>query len=399
MFAELPPPPTDEIVPLMLRAARDQRPEKIDMTVGVYRDDNGNTPILKSVREAEQYLAVHRKSKAYSGALGDVDFVAGIRDIAFPEKPAGKHIRGIQTPGGSSAMALILKLIQKARPKTTVWISDPSYANHAPTARAVGLTVRTYPYLNRQDMTLDEPGLLKTLDSLGPSDAVLFHGSCHNPSGLKLSDTLWGEIAGIAGTNRFYPIIDTAYQGLGDSLSQDARGLFILADRVDHLALSFSCSKNFGLYNDRTGCAFLVSRDQNEAETGQLHLAAGARPAHWVPPLNGAEIVKHILSTPALHAQWQKELNAMQQRIRGLRENLARALRRETGTPFFDYIAGNTGMFSMLPATLRQMETLRREYAVYGLDDGRINLAGLAHGRERHAAASIAAVLGHSKGS
>lgn len=393
MFEHLPLPAPDEIVPLMIRAAKDTREEKIDMTVGVYRDDAGETPIMQAVREADKYLCVHRKTKSYVGPLGDADFVAGVQQLAFPEKIKSKFIQGIQTPGGSSALSLVLNLIKKAQPNMTVWISDPSYANHGPTITSVGLKLGEYPFLNRETMNLRSASFLKTLHSLGPSDAVLLHGSCHNPTGLKLSYDLWQKIAGIAREKGFYPIIDTAYQGLGDGFTQDAKGLMIMAENVDDLALSFSCSKNFGLYNDRVACAFLMSSSRQEAEQGQLQLASLARSAHWVPPQNGAEIVKHILSTPQLKILWLEELNAMNKRLTRLREKLAHALRIETGTETYDFIARNSGLYSMLPATPGQMELLRKDYAVYGLDDGRINIAGLGMNKISHAAKSIAAVL------
>ncbi len=393
MFEHLPLPPPDEIVPLMIRASKDTRAEKIDMTVGVYRDDMGHTPIMQAVREADKYLSVHRKTKCYVGPLGDDDFVARVKKLAFTKKIKSKFIRGIQTPGGSSALSLILNLIKKARPDMRVWISDPSYANHGPTITSIGLGLAEYPFLNRETMMLRPRSLMKTLCSLGPSDAVLFHGSCHNPSGLKLSESYWHKIAGIAREKGFYPIIDTAYQGLGDGLTKDAKGLIIMAESVDNLSLSFSCSKNFGLYNDRVGCAFLMSSSEQEVEQGQLQLASMARPAHWVPPQNGAEIVKHILSTPQLKTMWLEELNTMNKRLKMLRKKLADALRIETGTKTYDFIAENSGLYSILPATPGQMETLRKDYAVYGLDDGRINLAGLGMNKISHAAKSIAAVL------
>lgn len=392
MYSQLPLPPTDEIVPLMIRAAQDSRPEKVDMTVGVYRDDTGNTPIMKAVRKADHYLSVHRTTKTYVGSLGDVEFVRHIADLSQINR-CGKFVKGIQTPGGSSAMSLMLNLIKAARPDMKVWVSTPGYANHAPTILSVGLNLGEYPYLNRTTMKLEKDLLLETLSSLGPLDAVLFHGSCHNPSGLELSEQIWHEIADLSKQKGFYPIIDTAYQGLGRGLDADAKGLTIMAETVDNLAFSFSCSKNFGLYNDRVGCAFIMSSDAKEAEHGQIQLAATARPAHWVPPQNGAELVKKVLTTPALKKIWAEELNAMKDRINNLRNALAQALQIKTQSGKFDYISDNTRLFSLLPATPDQMERLREKYAVYGLDDGRINIAGLGFEKVEHAAQSIAAVI------
>lgn len=393
MFADLPLPKPDEIVPLMIQASKDHRSEKVDMTVGVYRDDSGNTPIMKAVREAEKYLAVNRTTKSYVGPLGDPEFVALIQEFAFQKKIENKFIGGIQTPGGSSALSLILNLVKKAQPDMTVWVSDPTYANHGPTAKSIGLKLKEYPFLNRETNKLKNNSLMETLDSLGPKDAVLLHGSCHNPTGLCLDEHHWYKIADIALKRGFYPIIDTAYQGLGISIKEDAKGLIIMAQKVDDLALSFSCSKNFGLYNDRVGCAFLMGSNEQEIKIAQTQLAALARPCHWVAPQNGAQIVKHILTTADLKDMWHEELSDMKKRIIGLREKLCVALQVETGTKKYDFIAENSGLFSMLPGTPRQMEILRNDYAVYGLDDGRINIAGLSENKISYLAKSIAAVI------
>ena len=393
MFADLPLPKPDEIVPLMIQASEDHRAEKVDLTVGVYRDDSGNTPIMKAVREAEKYLAVNRTTKSYVGPLGDPKFVALIQEFAFQKKIENKFIRGIQTPGGSSALSLILNLIKKAQPDMTIWVSDPTYANHGPTAKSIGLKLKEYPFLNRETNKLKNDSLMGTLESLGPKDAVLLHGSCHNPTGLCLDEHHWSKIADIAQKRGFYPIIDTAYQGLGISIKEDAKGLIIMAEKVDDLALSFSCSKNFGLYNDRVGCAFLMGSNEQEIKIAQTQLASLARPCHWVAPQNGAEIVKHILTTPELKDMWHEELSVMKKRIIGLREKLSLALQVETGKKKYDFIAENSGLFSILPGTPRQMEILRNDYAVYGLDDGRINLAGLSENKISYLAKSIVVVI------
>ncbi len=393
MFEHLPLPQPDEIVPLMIQASEDLRPEKVDLTVGVYRDDSGHTPIMRAVREAEKYLAVHRTTKSYVGPLGDPTFVALIQEFAFQKNIENKFIRGIQTPGGSSALSLILNLIKKAQPQMTIWVSDPTYANHGPTVKSIGLKIKEYPFLNRETNKLKMDSLLTTLESLGPGDAVLLHGSCHNPTGLSLYENHWRKIADIARKRGFFPIIDTAYQGLGSGIKQDAQGLIVMAEKVSHLAMSFSCSKNFGLYNDRVGCAFLMGTNEQEIKNAQTQLAALARPCHWVSPQNGSEIVKHILLTPELKIMWRQELSAMKKRIIGLREKLALALRNETGKNKYDFIGQNSGLFSILPGTPRQMETLRKDYAVYGLDDGRINIAGLSKNKVLYLAKSIAAVI------
>ncbi|MBT6749579.1 MAG: aspartate/tyrosine/aromatic aminotransferase [Desulfobacula sp.] len=393
MFANLPLPQPDEIVPLMIQASEDHRAEKVDLTVGVYRDDSGHTPIMRAVREAEKYLAVNRTTKSYVGPLGDPIFVGLIQEFAFQKKIKSKFIRGIQTPGGSSALSLILNLIKKAQPHMTIWVSDPTYANHGPTIKSIGLKLKEYPFLNRETNKLKTDSLMSALDSLGPKDAVLLHGSCHNPTGLSLYEADWRKIADIAQKRGFFPIIDTAYQGLGSGIKEDAKGLIIMAEKVNHLAVSFSCSKNFGLYNDRVGCAFLMGTNEQEINIAQTQLAALARPCHWVAPQNGSEIVRHIMLTPQLKIMWLEELSAMKKRIAGLRQKLALALQNETQTKKYDFIAKNSGLFSILPGTPRQMEILRKDYAVYGLDDGRINIAGLSKNKISYLAKSIATVI------
>ena len=377
----------------MLAAAADTRPHKADLTVGVYRDDAGGTPIMAAVREAEIALAHNTASKAYIGTLGDAEYVSLMRDLCFGTRFKVDQIVGMQTPGGSSALSVILALLKLVNSDLTVWVSDPTYVNHTPTITAKGLKVGIYPFLDRSSMALNEIAFFKTIAKLGPSDALLIQGACHNPSGVKLEDAHWDRIAEMAERQGFLPIIDTAYQGLGDGLEADAVGLITVANRVEHLAFSASCSKNFGLYNDRTGCAFLKGPNPKILANAQQQLAARARPEHWVPPQNGAAIVKEILTDPALTASWKAELHQMSNRIKRFRGLLAASLSEATNSQQYDYIATNSGMFSMLPANAEQMKTLRDDYAVYGLECGRLNIAGLREDLIEHVAKSIAAVL------
>jgi aspartate aminotransferase len=241
-------------------------------------------------------------------------------------------------------------------------------------------------------MTLDEHGMFNTLEKLGENDVVLLHGSCHNPSGLRLTAQHWEKIAQLSQATNFLPLIDTAYQGFADGLTEDATGLLTMAKSVERLALCVSCSKNFGVYSDRVGAAYILSPTQEEADKAQSQLAIMSKTTYWVPPSNGAEIVKTILKTPTLKKMWSDELTQINVKIKGIRKKLCAAFRQHSGDNYFDYILSQEGMFAMLPATEEQMESLRAEYAIYGLNNGRINLASIPEKDIDYLVVSILAV-------
>ena len=392
MFGNIPLPASDEIIDLMARSAQDERPFKVDLTVGVYKDSDDKTLLMKAVKEVDQQLAKAGRNKGYVGSKGDLDYVRALQQLTFANQSVNSPISGVQTAGGSGGLRALLDLIKLANPNAKIWVSDPTYGNHIPTIKAAGLAYEEYPFIDKKTMTLDESGMLTTLAKLGKNDVVLLHGSCHNPSGLRLTLQHWRKIAQLAKSNQFLPLIDTAYQGFSDGLDEDAQGLIIMANTVDRLALCVSCSKNFGLYSDRVGAAFVMSPTQEEADTAQLQLAIMSKATYWVPPSNGAEIVKIILTTPALKTLWSEELAQLNANIKTTRVKLCAAFRQHSGVNYFDYILAQEGMFTMLPATEDQMERLRQDYAIYGLSNGRINMASILEQDINYLVSSILAV-------
>ncbi|MFT7007271.1 MAG: aspartate aminotransferase [Colwellia sp.] len=393
MFANISLPAADEIIDLMARSSKDERSFKVDLTVGVYKDTNDNVVLMKAVKAADQQLANAGRNKSYVSSKGDLEYVQLLQEMAFANQAVNGYVSGIQTAGGSGGLRAILDLIKLANPNAKIWVSNPTYANHIPTIIAAGLAYEEYPFIDDKTMTLDESGLFNTLEKLGENDVVLLHGSCHNPSGLRLTLQHWQQIAQLSKSTNFLPLIDTAYQGFADGLNEDAAGLLTIANTVERLALCVSCSKNFGLYSDRVGAAYILSPTQDEANKAQSQLAIMSKATYWVPPSNGAEIVKTIFNTPELKKIWSDELAQINSKIKGIREKLCAAFRQYSGDNYFDYILSQEGMFSMLPATAEQMEILRDEYAIYGLNNGRINIASIPEQNIDYLVESVLAVI------
>jgi aspartate aminotransferase len=392
MFANISLPAADEIIDLMARSSKDERSFKVDLTVGVYKDTNNNVVLMKAVKAADQQLANAGRDKSYVSSKGDLEYVQLLQKMAFANQAVNGYVSGIQTAGGSGGLRAILDLIRLANPQAKIWVSNPTYANHIPTIIAAGLAYEEYPFIDDKTMMLDESGLFNTLEKLGGNDVVLLHGSCHNPSGLRLTLQHWQQIAQLSKSTNFLPLIDTAYQGFADGLNEDAAGLLTIANAVERLALCVSCSKNFGLYSDRVGAAYILSPTQEEANKAQSQLAIMSKTTYWVPPSNGAEIVKTIFKTPELKKIWSDELAQINSKIKGIREKLCAAFRQHSDDNYFDYILSQEGMFSMLPATAEQMEILRNDYAIYGLNNGRINIASIAEHNIDYLVESVLAV-------
>jgi aspartate aminotransferase len=392
MFANIPLPATDEIIDLMARSSKDERPFKVDLTVGVYKDSHDKVVLMQAVKQADQMLANAGRNKSYVGSKGDLEYVQLLQALVFANQTVNGYVNGIQTAGGSGGLRAILDLIKLANPGAKIWVSDPTYANHIPTIIAADLAYEEYAFINKKTMMLDEIGMFNTLEKLGKNDVVLLHGSCHNPSGLRLTLPHWQQIAQLSKSTGFLPLIDTAYQGFADGLNEDAAGLLTIANTVERLALCVSCSKNFGLYSDRVGAAYILSPTREEADKAQAQLAIMSKTTYWVPPSNGAEIVKTIVKTPELRKVWSDELAQINIKIKAIRAKLCTAFRQHSGDNYFDYILSQEGMFSMLPATAEQMEILRDQYAIYGLNNGRINLASIPEQHIDYLVSSVLAV-------
>lgn len=393
MFEFHRPPEADTILRVMLLFAEDPRPGKIDLGIGVYRTPEGRTPILRAVKMAEQRLIDEQQTKGYVALAGDPGFHAAMRELTLGSSVPADRVAGLATPGGTGAIRQAFELIHMVRPEATVWTSAPTWPNHEAILDTVGLPWRPYRYFDRQTGGIDRKGMLEDLAGVQAGDIVLLHGCCHNPTGADLTLDDWKDVTELLVKRGAVPMVDLAYQGFGLGLEEDAAGLRLLAERVPEMLLTVSASKNFGLYRDRVGVLLAICATPASTAAVQGTLAWLNRQSYAFPPDHGARVVTEILTDPGLRAAWVSELAEMRTRVISMRHALAVSLRSETGSDRFDFLQGQHGMFSCLPATPEQVETLRRDHAVYMIDDGRINMAGLVPETVAPAARAIATVL------
>ncbi|MFZ5840251.1 MAG: amino acid aminotransferase [Pseudomonadota bacterium] len=377
MFSNLPTPVLDPILSLSVAYRGDERPNKVDRGIGVYKNSAGETPIMKAIQMAQDVVVKTQKTKAYVGLAGCEEFNQSMVDLLLSGTSAMDRVAAIQTPGASGALRMLGDLMKVAQPDTTVWISNPSYVNHKPVMEAAGLKVRFYHYFSPETKQVDTAKMLDDLSKAGPSDVVLLHGCCHNPTGADIDFAAWQAITELSQKNGFTPFVDIAYQGFGDGLEEDAKGLRFMADNVEEMLITTSCSKNFGLYRERTGAAIVVGKNTQDVTNAKGKLLTLARSTYTMPPDHGAALVKTILQDANLTSVWKQELSEMQQRLVSLRQNLCNELRNNHNTDQFDFIESHKGMFTVLGFTEKQMVHLREDYGIYGVGDGRINIAGL----------------------
>ncbi|WP_164684105.1 aromatic amino acid transaminase [Vibrio maerlii] len=392
MFSQLPKPVLDPIISLSVAYRNDPRDNKVDLGIGVYRNSQGETPIMKAVQQAQDVVVEHQKSKAYVGLAGCEEFNQSMIDLLLKGTSAESRVSAVQTPGASGALRMLGDLMKVAQPETTVWISNPSYVNHKPVMEAAGLKVKYYSYFSTETKQVDTARMLEDLSHAGPKDVVLLHGCCHNPTGADIDFSAWQEITKLSQQNGFTPFVDIAYQGFGDGLEEDAKGLQFMADNVEEMLITTSCSKNFGLYRERTGAAIVIGNNQDEANNAKGKILTLARSTYTMPPDHGAALVKTILQDETLTLTWKQELSEMQQRLLSLRQTLCSELRNTHNTSQFDFIENHKGMFTVLGFTQEQMAQLREEYGIYGVGDGRINIAGLSESHIPFVAQAINAV-------
>jgi len=347
---------------------------------------------MAAVREAEKLLYERQSTKTYVGMAGDPLFNAAMIGLVFGDGADRARIRAAQAPGGSGALRILAELIARSK-GTTVWLSDPTWPNHVPLIRAAGVTTRDYPYFDAATGTVRFDAMIAALKGAAAGDIVLLHGCCHNPTGANLDHGQWEAVADLLVSRGLFPFVDLAYQGFGDGLEEDAFGVRLLASRVPEMAVAASCSKNFAVYRDRVGTAFLLGRNPAEADIAFSQLLSVARGMYSMPPDHAAAAIRIVLEDGKLTESWKSELESMRRRMVLLREGFADALRRQSNSDRFDFIARHRGMFSRIGATPAQVEKLRKEYGVYMVGDSRINVAGLPEDRLDTLAASIVSVM------
>lgn len=376
--------PADALLALIALANADPRPNKIDVGVGVYRDAAGNTPILRSVKQAEKILWETQETKSYLGSHGDARFVELIKPIVFGAGAAGDdRIVGVQTPGGCGALRLGAELIAKADPDARILVGTPTWPNHEPLIGAAGVAMVDYPYYDKAATAIRFDAMADALNAANAGDLVLLHGCCHNPTGADLDLDQWKIVADIVAKRGLIPFVDLAYQGLGDGLEEDAAGARLVIAAADQALIAQSCDKNFGCYRDRLGSLFVKMPTAAGAAKVMGNLLSLARTMWSMPPDHMAAVVRIILDDPALAADWRAELIEMGARIRQLRAKLGAA------DPRLAYIAGQKGMFSMLPVTPQQVLAIREKHGIYMAGSGRFNVVGLSDSNVDHFARAV----------
>jgi len=396
MFDYLKHLPNDPILGLMAAHRTDTNPRKIDLGVGVYKDEQGNTPVMRAVKTAEARLLQNQTSKTYVSPAGSAAFNEQIAGLVLGDKlrhELGDRRITFQTPGGCGGLRLAAEFIQKVKPGSKILVSDPTWANHIPLLGEAGLQIEKYPYYDYNNHGIRFDDMMARISQAGPGDLVLLHGCCHNPCGADLSQDQWQAVATLAQTNGFTPFIDLAYQGLGDGLADDSFGVRLLAETLPELVVVSSCSKNFGLYRERTGSLTVIAGHGKAAQAAASQIATTARGMYSMPPDHGASVVAEILADDELNEDWQLELTEVRERINSLRSALVAELNKQGIDRDFSFIEQEKGMFSFLGLNVDQVRTLIDSYSIYLVDSSRINIAGINNGNIAYLAQSIAATL------
>ncbi|WP_170421074.1 aromatic amino acid transaminase [Ruegeria arenilitoris] len=377
MFENLKPQPADKILALMQMYREDPREQKIDLGVGVYKDANGVTPVMRAVKAAEQRIWEEQDSKAYTGLAGDPVYADAMISLILGTSVPRANIAAVATPGGTGACRQAFELIRMANPSARAFVSNPTWPNHISILNYLGIETVAYRYFDEETRGVDFDGMIEDLKTANAGDVVLLHGCCHNPTGANLNMVQWQEVVNLINDRGLVAMIDIAYQGFGDGLSEDAQATRLVAASVKECLIAASCSKNFGVYRERTGLLMAVSADAGQTALNQGTLAFLNRQNYSFPPDHGARVVTAILMDEGLRADWMAELEEVRLSMLGLRRQLADELQRLSGSDRFGFLAQHRGMFSRLGAAPELVEKLRVEHGIYMVGDSRMNIAGL----------------------
>ena len=398
MFENLKLQSEDKIMALMSLYKADERKEKIDLGVGVYKDNKGQTPIMDAVQKATRILNNTQKTKSYVGLSGNLGFIDNISQLVLADVVPKNQIIGAQAPGGTGAFHQLLLLIRSMEKDKRVWISSPSWPNHAAILNHLGIQFNNYNYFDYDTCEVNFSRMMSDLQKISPGDVLLLHGCCHNPTGANLSLENWTELTKFCEKKNILPLIDLAYQGFGDGINDDVKGVQYMASNLPEVCIGISCSKNFGLYRERVGAALMVVSDKEIHKLVEENLKSFNRVTFSFPPDYGASLVEIILggnnsqNNELIHL-WEKELNSMRNGMLELRKLLSDSLRRSTNSTRFDFIQRHRGMFSLMGLSVDQVTRLRTEFGIYMVGDSRINIAGLNKDQIDYFSSSIASVI------
>lgn len=377
MFETLKEQPADKILALMQMFKEDPRADKIDLGVGVYKDASGHTPIMAGIKDAEKLLWEQETTKTYVALAGDPAFSDAMVSLVLGDAVARSKVAAVATPGGTGAVRQAFELAKMANPDARVFVSDPTWPNHLSILKHLDIPVLNYRYFDGETRGVDFDGMMSDLADAKAGDVILLHGCCHNPTGANLNLTQWAEVVALLQKTGATPMIDIAYQGFGDGLDEDAAATRLVASSVPETIIAASCSKNFGIYRERTGLLMLVSQDGGAHKMNQGTLAYLNRQNYSFPPDHGARLVTMVLTDPALRSAWTKELEDVRLSMLGLRQSLADELQRLSGSNRFGFLAQHRGMFSRLGTSPDKVELLRQRHGIYMVGDSRLNIAGL----------------------
>lgn len=397
MFEDIKTRGVDNLLALMEKFRNDPREQKVDLVVGVYKDDHGNVPVMRAVKQAENHLFESEKTKNYVGIPGDADFRSLVPTILLgTESPLIQQGRVdcVQTPGGTGALKVACDLLNFLKPSIKIWMSTPTWANHIPVATDARLTVDQYPYFRPADRSLDFEAMMAHLDNHSKAgEVLLLHACCHNPTGVDLSLDQWQQLTGFVSERGLFPLIDCAYQGLGDGMEEDVAGLRHMTENVPELLIANSFSKNFGIYRERTGALSFACASQEQAANTFNAVKTVIRSNYSMPPSHGARIVTTILSDADMTAEWKTELDEMRARISAMRSALKSQLEQHGITEDFSFLTNQKGMFSYTGFTPELVARLNDEHGIYMAGDGRINVAAICSGNLEYIANAFASVL------
>ena len=377
MLSNLTAQPQDKILALVGAYQADPRQDKIDLGVGVYKDATGATPIMRAVKSAEELLWQAQKTKSYVGLAGDPAFSTAMFELVLDGSVAADRLSAVATPGGTGAVRQALELIKIASPNAKVWLSNPTWPNHPSIVNYLGMPLAEYRYFDTETGSVDFEGMLADIKAIPAGDIVLLHGCCHNPTGANLTSEQEDQIITTLAESGAVPFVDIAYQGFGDGLEKDARFTRKIASQLPECLIAASCSKNFGIYRERTGILMAVSERASLQAITQGNMAFLNRQNFSFPPDHGARLVTMILEDQTLRGLWSTELEQTRINMLNLRQQLADELRQRTNSDRFDFLATHRGMFSRLGVSVDTVEILRSDFGIYMVGDSRINIAGL----------------------
>lgn len=396
MFETVQTAPVDPILGLGEMFKKDPNPKKINLSVGVYQDASGQTPVLETVKEAERRRLATEKTKSYLPMTGDPAYSALVQQLVLGENHpiiTGGRAGGAHTPGGTGALRVTGDYLHKLHPKAAIWISDPTWENHRGVFTAAGIEIKTYAYRDPNTNGLNFEAMLQSLSKAPAGDVVLLHACCHNPTGIDPTVDQWRKLGELLRERGLTPLVDFAYQGLAEGLEEDAAGLRALCEKVNELFICSSFSKNFGLYRERTGAFTVVTASPEQTEKVMSQVKLVIRTNYSNPPAHGAALVTAILQDPELRARWVKEVAQIRERINGMRHLFVETLKAKGIKRDFSFIIKQRGMFSFSGLTKEQVQTLREKYAIYIVGSGRINVAGITESNIEPLCDAIKSVL------